>query len=378
MSYATDVSRIQSDRIRQEAGLQADIESQRRERLYQGQTMEDRTSYEAMTRRRTAGATSVALTRQGELDRQRPDMLLATDEEKMRYQLSISRAEMEAMQRQRDLAAFSSYDQSVAAQGRAGLMAEESRRRLEAAQGRMSEAATPEGRAAAEGELSAAMRLSLEAEQRLMQATQDRKTQEESIANVRRQSADENIARTRDEISLRQGLIDQERQRMMSAAERVASMNPAQQAELARVWEKVQTRPEAATSEDFNTLGGLAGLRPVDEMRRSLAERMTQPFFDRTGLLKQSQDTVSRLQKEIDRMNVTVKDQRELRVNVERDDSDAIDRAAATILEQFRRYDQNFEESLTRKLQAGFSQIRAETDQKLRQLGTQSAQSTRR
>lgn len=305
------------------------------------------------------GATQEAFSHQAAWEGQRPDML-ASEEQKAKWQMAGSRAEMEAMQRQRELAAWEDRDKAGAAYNRAGTMADDAHRAAEEMRSRVGTLAATgkiDGRTAnaddatkLRSQAEAAYQREQEAMARLTQTNQERLAAEERIRDVRISAADEAIGKTREEISLREGLIEKERQRLMSAQERIASMSEGEKSEYKRVLDKARSGQDL-TAEEFRQIGNV-NTEETERLRREYADRMSKAFMDSTGLGKDEQQRIDRLRKEQEALQVRLKDDREMRVNIERDDGAMAQRISDEIVRQMGDRDRRLIEAIERNVEA--------------------------
>jgi len=238
--------------------------------------------------------------------------------------------------------------QSMAAE--ASRQAEQARKAL----GGLQPGATAMDRAKLEAAAEAAAKAEQTATERMIGANQERLAQEERIRDVRLQSADESIAKTQEEIAMRQSLIDREKQRLMSAQERIAGMNEGEKAQYAELIQRARAGGEL-TSEEFRQLKTV-GLEETDRLSREYAEKMSRGFLQQTGMGKEEADRISRLEKEKKAMEVTLKDQRDLRVNIERDDNALVQRIAEQIQKQMEERDRKLEQTLAQELEKAKNQ----------------------
>lgn len=167
---------------------------------------------------------------------------------------------------------------------------------------------------------------------RLATNLQERLEGEKAISAERLRAADEAISKTQDELTMRQEFIKAERERLMSAQERFGQMTPEQQQRLIGLKRRADAGEELSMP-DMQELERGIGTRGVSEMagaayrtnalRHGWAE-IAEPEERRLAL----DETVAQ------QLEVKLKDQRELRVTMERDDDKLAEKLAARIRDE--------------------------------------------
>lgn len=206
------------------------------------------------------------------------------------------------------------------------------------------------------GKASAARQAEAALQQQLLSVTGQRLQQEQQISEIRKSAADQSIQSTRDEIQLRQQLVEADKQRLMSAEERIAGMNEQQQAALAKTIQKARSG-QTLTAEEFGQIGSLSGLSEIDSLRRKQAEERARAFMAQTGVGKEERDRMRVNEEAQKQLEIRLKDQRELRVNIERDDNALIEGIVSRVAEETERRDKALLEEMDWRLRQEMGKI---------------------
>jgi hypothetical protein len=373
MMDAQEFHRIQAERIRMQSSQETDASLARGEIAYQRNVRDRQAGIGEVYRGRRVEATGEAYARQSAWEAQRPDMLLATDEQKANWEMAGSRADMVAAQRQRELEAREGRDTAYASHALAGRQAEETRQSLAVAQRNLSAGGAStslEARAGLESQVEKAKREAEAADARRVQTAWEVLSQEERIKQVRISAADESISKTQQEINLRQKLIDQDRGRLMTAKDRIANMGEGEQAEFGRVLLKARHDIRTLTSEEHRLLSSV-DTEETANLRRGSAEFRSRAFFERYGFGREENERIARNEEASKNLVATLKDDRELRQTVERDDNEVVRKVGERFREIINERDRLLLDKIQRELESGDAKTRQYIENKLRQLGGQ-------
>ncbi|MCL4191289.1 MAG: hypothetical protein KJZ87_06055 [Thermoguttaceae bacterium] len=252
---------------------------------------------------------------------------LATDQERGEYSLAERRLQRELALQQQQAAAEAGLTGARGAFGVESAAFRDAQQRAQAERERMAtlqgtnkidgRIATGADRARLEEAIAATSKAEQDAMARLASANEQRIQQEERIAGIRQASAEAAIQSTQEEIALRESLIEKDRQRLMSAAERIASMTKAEQEQYGQLIQKARGGGELS-AEEFRKLGTVS-TEETEKLRRDYAEKMSAGFFQQFGVgdieRRRMQDN-EKLQQEL---RVRLEDQRKLSVDVQID-----------------------------------------------------------
>jgi hypothetical protein len=230
-------------------------------------------------------------------------------------------------------------------------------------------------------ELSAAQQALAEAEERAVQSAQERLRTEQQVTAEKMAGADRLIKSAQDELSLRQQLIDQEKERFMSVKERIAMMSDEEQAQFmdqVNTIRQKRARGETLSAEETRFAQQWRGVKELDETFGESVEARSRGVVGALGFDDQSQEEIDKINrgefgdkdrefhgKATSAIEATIKDQREMKVTLERDD----DKLARDIAEEVRRLEEERDQRLIAKLQEIFPQLwQQDIDRKIRQV----------
>lgn len=212
-------------------------------------------------------------------------------------------------------------------------------------------------------ELSAAQQALAEAEQRAVQSAQERLRTEQQVTAEKMAGADRLIKSAQDELSLRQQLIDQEKERFMSVKERIAMMGDEEQAQFmdqVNTIRQKRARGETLSAEETRFAQQWRGVKELDKTFGESVEERSRGVVGALGFDDQSQEEIDKINrgefgdkdrefhgKATSAIEATIKDQREMKVTLERDD----DKLARDIAEEVRRLEEERDQRLMVKLQ---------------------------
>jgi hypothetical protein len=362
------------------------------ESQYRQQADARRQAEEERVRRQRYESTADYRASQEALYRNRPGER-ATEEDRARYAMDVRRSSEDYQTTSQTIDATANRDQAVGAYDQARAAADAANRRIAEAERRSRELSAgmiggervsgaemstrgAEERARIEGEIAAAQRESVAAQNRLLEETQNRLRTEQEISRVRIQAAERGVQFTKDEIALREQLIEREQGRVRSAQERLAGMSEAEFAEFRRQVEEIRRQQAAGgelTSDQFKFAQGLRDYSEFDDITRRAAETTGERRRQQLGLAETEAENAARLRgekKDLEqKLEVQLRDERELRLTVERDDSGLARRLAeeaATIMQE---RDRTLMDQFRREYQAEMAKLRADIDARNRAAG---------
>lgn len=252
---------------------------------------------------------------------------LATDQERGEYSLAERRLQRELALQQQQAAAEAGLTGARGAFGVESAAFRDAQQRAQAERERMAtlqgtnkidgRIATGADRARLEEAIAATSKAEEDAMARLAAANENRIRQEEQIAGIRQAVAEQAIQSTQEEIALRESLIEKDRQRLMSAAERIASMTKAEQEQYGQLIQKARGGGELS-AEEFRKLGTVS-TEETEKLRREYAERNSADFIQRFGIGDIERRRMADNEKLRQDLEVTLKDQRKLSVDVQID-----------------------------------------------------------
>jgi len=244
-----------------------------------------------------------------------------------------------------------------------------------------------------EEEVTAAQQNLTAKENQAIQSAQERLRIEHQVTAEKIAGADKLIASAQEELSLRQQLIKQERDRFLSVKERIAAMTDPEQAafvgQVQGIREK-KARGETLTADEYRFTQQWGGLREFEDIKQEQTERRAGGIAARLGFGQRVEEDVSKIQrgefgdqsrdfygKATQAVEMKLKDQRELKVTLERDD----DQLARTLADEVYRLETERDERLIGKIQAilrpMWKQDINELAGKVRQVNSQRAISAR-
>jgi len=293
--------------------------------------------------------------RRSALEATRPD-LYDTDEAKGSYALAQAQLQRELALQQQQAAAQAGLDtargqygvesQSFTAAQEEARRAREQLAELQAGKGVTGQSAAD--RARLEETVAATAKAEEEAMSRLTAANDQRIRQEEQIAGIRQAAAENAIQKTQEEIALRDTLIEKDRQRLMTAAERIASMTKAEQEQYGQLIQKARGGGELS-AEEFRRLGTVS-TEETEKLRRDYAERMSAGFFQQFGVGDIERQRMERMQRERNELEVRLKDERKIAVDVQIDSERIVREAETEIRKLLDAYHQQIETMLNERL----------------------------
>jgi hypothetical protein len=170
-----------------------------------------------------------------------------------------------------------------------------------------------------QAELEVARKQQADAIQREADATGKRLQTERQISQEKLAAVNASIQGAEQEIALRKQAIQTERERLQGAKERFGAMDPLEQQRVAGLLQQARAG-QTLSEEDLQTLQGL-GLRETDriagEQRRKKAE---QGGWTGLNLGMEEKQRIAEEKQAVGALEVKLKDQRELKVNIARDD----------------------------------------------------------
>jgi hypothetical protein len=176
-----------------------------------------------------------------------------------------------------------------------------------------------------------------EATERETAATRNRLQVEQQISQEKIKAAEISVQKAQEEIQYRQQIIDAARGRMESGQERFGQMNPVQQKRAIDLLKQAQTQGTAGMRlEQLAELRRLGGLG--DELGKAEHLARGKEYLGTYGARYQEEITQAQAAKQ--KAEITLKDQRELKVNVERDDESIATRLAEEISATLKERDQ--------------------------------------
>ncbi len=181
----------------------------------------------------------------------------------------------------------------------------------------------------AQAQVEQARQAAIAASDRLTSATRDRLDVEKRIGQARLDAADKAIQKAKQELDARKEAIKTEQQRFMSAKERFGQMSRGEQRELIRIKQRADSGARLSV-QDAQKLQGL-GTRDTEKIASSEFRQRAKEggFSDFFGAGERQE--VNRLKKEAEKLSVEIKDQRELKVTIVRDDNALVARLRKTI-----------------------------------------------
>ncbi len=189
----------------------------------------------------------------------------------------------------------------------------------------------------------------VEASDRLREATDERLRAEHEIAEERIRAADEAISKAERERDVRLDAIKTEQTALRSAEERFGAMSTAEQQSLIRIQKKAAAGGDLSVAEAkrLESLGTRGGERIASDLyrRRADAAGFSQYFG------AEERQEIGRLKKEAAALEVNIKDQRELKVTIQRDDQALAQRLVAAVDREMQVRDRLLEEMVSEKLQ---------------------------
>lgn len=156
-----------------------------------------------------------------------------------------------------------------------------------------------------------------DAASRLAAANEQRIQQEERIAGIRQQSAEIAIQKTQEEMALREEMIERDRQRLMTAAERIAGMTGAEQEQYGQLLQKARAGGEL-TAEEYRKLGTV-DLEETRKLREQYTQRMAAGFFETYGIGEIERNRMAENKRLEEELQVRLKDERKIAVDVQLD-----------------------------------------------------------
>lgn len=216
-----------------------------------------------------------------------------------------------------------------------------------------------------EERLQSAREAAAEAGQREIAAAQERLQVEQEITAEKIRAADESIARTEQEISLREQWIENERQRLMSAEERFGQLTTAEQQQVIGIAQRAEAGDKNLTVEEMQKLQRV-GTREAKQLASDFFRQRAEAggFSERFGGKERA--NIEEWAGEKSQLEVRLKDQREFKVSLERDDAKLADQLASQVEDILETRDaeleQRFSDVLERRLN-GMNRQRAEAAQ---------------
>jgi hypothetical protein len=188
-----------------------------------------------------------------------------------------------------------------------------------------------------ERQVEQARQRAAEATERETAATRNRLQVEQQISQEKIRAAETSVAKAKEEVQYHQQIADAARGRLQSGQERFGQMNPVEQKRAIDLMEQARTKGTAGMHpEQLAFLRGIGGdaeeTVKAEYMKRGEAFQEHFGTRDR-GLLAQSQAAKQKAE-------IALKDQRELKVNVERDDESIATRLAEEISMTLKERDQ--------------------------------------
>jgi hypothetical protein len=280
--------------------------------------------------------------------------------------------------------AFRYQELSLRGQGLTGtdLDAEMARRRSTEATRGLAAAQTQAGSAQAEldrrmatGDMNASQRAELdariegraravaEAEERVLASTKERLSVEQRIAQERLTAADQAIAKAEQEVSKREQLIEATRKSLLSAEERFGQLDTAEQQRLKDLMRRAQTGGNLSV-EEYQALQGVG----TEESRRIASDAFRRRasaagFGDVFG--KEEREDIARAEREKATFEATIRDQRELKVTIERDDRDLANRITQQAADLMRERDERLLAEVQRRLENQKGEINRQMEGRL-------------
>lgn len=216
-----------------------------------------------------------------------------------------------------------------------------------------------------EEQIKAAQEQQVAAQQKMAEASRERLAVEQEVGRVRLEAAERGIQFTKDEIALREQLIEREKGKVRSAQERLAGMNDE---EFARFQQQIkdirgkQATGEELTAEEFKFAQGLRDYKEFDDITRRAAETTGERRRAALGLGATEVANVDRLGEEKknlqEQLNVQLKDERELRVNIQRDDDKLARQVAREIAQTLADRDKQLIDRIRRETQEELARLR--------------------
>jgi len=199
-----------------------------------------------------------------------------------------------------------------------------------------------------------------EAAGRSAAAAENRLNIEKRIADERIRAADESIAKTQQELNLRQNQIEAERQRLMTAEERFGQLGGEEQERLINLMRRAQNREELSV-EDWQAVRGVGTRRATEMANRAFRERTAGTEFGQFYGLEE-RERMRNLREQKQELEVRLKGEQEIKVQIEQDSETLAKRLTAEITTQYDRF-------MARTIEL----TKAYTDQQIEELNRQAA-----
>lgn len=191
-------------------------------------------------------------------------------------------------------------------------------------------------------------------------------SQEKEIAREKIRAADEALRKTQQEIDLRQGIIDREQSRLLSAKERFGQLLPHEQARLARA----KTRADAGAAlsrEESSALRGVGTGGALDAARSSDLSRADRSNFD-SFFGEQERRNIATAQSQKSRLEIELRDTRDLKVKIEDNFDQTAELIASTITQRVAELNGALLQEVEAKLEKQKSDINSQTFNRLQQV----------
>jgi hypothetical protein len=206
-----------------------------------------------------------------------------------------------------------------------------------------------------EARVEVARQAAIAASDRMVSATQERLSIEKKVAQTRLDAADRAIQKARQELDARKEAIKTEQQRLMSAKERFGQMSRGEQRELIRIKQRADSGARLSVA-DAQKLQGL-GTRDTERIaKQEFSRRGDEGGFGQHFGGGERQE-INRLKREAEKLTVEIRDKRELRVTVLRDDSALAARLRQTIAHEMEVRDERLIELIEQGNQRTKSEI---------------------
>jgi|GEM_PF-6174715 len=171
----------------------------------------------------------------------------------------------------------------------------------------------------ARAELAKAQEDAVKASDRLAESAKERLRAEQEMAKVRIDAADKALKKSQEELDARKEGIKEEQNRLKSAEERFGAMTRGEQREMIRIQKKADEGGTLSV-EEAKRLEGL-GTRRTEAIASSTYRSRADAAGFGKYFGKEERAEIGKLQKEAKALEIQIRDQRQLKVTIERDDA---------------------------------------------------------
>lgn len=244
-------------------------------------------------------------------------------------------------------------------------VAEQARSRLAGLEGK--QATDASGVAELDAQIAEARKEAAAASQAEIQSVKERLSVEERISKEKIAAADEAISKAEQEIKLREDAIQREQERLMSAQEKFALMSPEERQRTKELMQRAEAG-EQLSAEEYDFLGKLGTGRLNDLRRQGLLDIAEREGFNEGGFGRDEQQRISEEEAAKKAAEITLKDQRELKVSIERDTDALVQTLSDEISRLMKERDEDLKASVIREVERKDRERVLETDRKMNAL----------